>query len=90
MEEEKNHSISMKNRNGLTITEVDDVESFDEEKIIVHTSMGVLTVIGTDFRIHKLNVDDGNLVIDGIIDEIKYSDAPEHSGRGGFFSGIFR
>ena len=90
MEEEKNHSISMKNREGLTITEVDDVESFDEEKVIVHTSMGVLTVLGSDFRIHKLNVDDGNLVIDGVVDEIKYSDMPDHGGRGGFLSGLFR
>ena len=55
MEEEKNHSISMKNREGLTITEVDDVDSFDEEKVIVHTSMGVLTVLGSDFRIHTVS-----------------------------------
>lgn len=90
MDEIRNHSISMKNRDGLTITEVEDVESFDEEKVIVHTSMGILTVMGADFRIHKLNIDEGQLVIDGAVDEIKYSDSAEREQRGGFFSGLFR
>ena len=90
MEEEKKHSISMKNRESLTITEVDDVESFDEEKVVVYTSMGVMTVTGADFRIHKLNVDDGQLVIEGMIDEIKYSESHDRSRQGGFFSGLFR
>lgn len=84
MDEIRNHSISMKNRDGLTITEVEDVESFDEEKVIVHTSMGILTVMGADFRIHKLNIDEGQLVIDGAVDEIKYSDSAEREQRGGF------
>ena len=31
MDEEKRHSISMENRERLTVTQVEDVESFDEE-----------------------------------------------------------
>lgn len=90
MEEERNHCISMKNRSGLTVGEVEDVESFDEEKVVVRTSMGTMTVTGTDFRIHKLNVDDGQLIIDGTVDEIKYSESAERVNRGGFFSALFR
>lgn len=90
MEEGKIHSVSMKNRECLTITAVDDVESFDEEKVVVYTSMGVMTVLGVDFKISKLNVDDGQLVIEGMVDEIKYSQGAERSSHGGFFSSLFR
>ena len=90
MDEEKRHFITMENREKLTITEVEDVESFDKEKVVVYTSMGTMTVSGSGFRIHKLNVEDGQLVIDGEIDEIKYSQSREPAGQGGFFSRLFQ
>ncbi len=89
MEEVKRHSISMENREKLTITAVEDVVSFDEEKVLVDTSMGVMTVLGSDFRIHKLNVDDGQLVIEGMIDEIQYSQTRVKDQRG-FFARMFQ
>ena len=46
--------------------------------------------LSDDQIVRKLNVDDGNLVIDGVVDEIKYSDMPDRGGRGGFLSGLFR
>ncbi len=90
MEEEKRHSISLENREKLTITAVEDVVSFDEEKVIVDTSMGLMTVHGSEFRIHKLNVDDGQLVIEGMIDEIQYSENRGKEQRGGFFARMFQ
>lgn len=90
MEETKRHFVTMENREKLTITEVEDVESFDEGKVIVITSMGAMTVEGSDFRINKLNVDDGQLVIEGIIDEIKYSEIRRKEEGGGFFANLFR
>lgn len=90
MEENKRHTISMENRERLTICEVEDVESFDEEKVVVFTSMGMLTVIGSDFRIHKLNVDDGQLVIEGMVDELKYSQSHNREQQCGFFARLFQ
>lgn len=90
MEENRKHTLSMENRERLVICEVEDVESFDEEKVCVITSMGLLTVIGSDFRIHKLNVDDGQLVIEGMVDELKYSETHTRDSHGGFFSRLFQ
>ena len=51
--------------------------------------MGTMTVSGSDFRINRLNIDDGQLVLEGSIDDIQYSDtAPQESG--GFFSRLFK
>ncbi|MBQ4145792.1 MAG: sporulation protein YabP [Clostridia bacterium] len=90
MENEKKHSITIENREKMTITAVEDVESFDEEKIIVYTTMGKLTIYGYDFRINKLNVDDGQLTIEGQIDDIQYSDTNTNVRKGGFFSRMFQ
>ncbi len=90
MEEIKRHSITMENREKITITEVEDVESFDEGKVVVVSSMGAITIEGSDFKINKLNVDDGQLVIEGIVDEIKYSEIRRREESGGFFASLFR
>ena len=91
MEETTNrHNIMIENRKRIVISEVDDVESFDEERVIVYTSMGTLTISGYDFRINKLNVDDGELVIDGEITALEYSDTQRQDKTGGFFGKLFR
>lgn len=90
MEEEKRHSMTVENRERLTITQVEDVESFDEEKVTIDTAMGTMTVLGSGFKIHKLNVDNGELVVEGYIDEIKYSDNRAKTVQGGFFSRLFQ
>ncbi len=89
MEEMRKHSISMDNREKLTITAVDEVVSFDEEKVVVDTAMGTMTVFGSEFRIHKLNVDDGQLVIEGTIDEVLYSENHKKDQKG-FFARMFQ
>ena len=89
MEENREHKLSIENREKLTISAVEDVESFDDEKVVVITDMGTLTVSGGNFRISRLNVDDGQLVIEGDIDGLEYSDTMD-DGRGGFFGRLFK
>lgn len=86
----RNHSIKIENRNQITVTSVDDIESFNEEKVVILTGMGTLTVIGTDFKISRLNVDDGQLIIDGEIDELHYSDSVRDNKESGFFGKLFK
>lgn len=90
MEENKVHKVVLENREKLTISAVEDVESFDDEKVVVITDMGTMTVTGGDFRISRLNVDDGQLVIEGEIDEIAYSNTIRNDKSGGFFGKLFR
>lgn len=90
MEENKSHKVVIEDRGKLTISAVDDVESFDEEKVVVITNMGTMTVTGANFRINRLNVDDGNLVIEGDIDEIEYSDTMRNEKGGSFLGRLFK
>ncbi len=79
-------SISMENRTKLNITGVEDVESFDENAIIMNTSQGDLIVRGTGLHIGRISLNVGQLSVEGSISELSYEDkAPS----GGFWQKLF-
>lgn len=91
MAEDKNcfmqHSLIMENRSKLEITGVKNVDSFDEETIIMDTCKGELTIKGNGLNIEKFSVDTTEIGITGEVIAIIYTnDKPS----GGFFSKIFR
>lgn len=92
MENNAKHSVLIENRSRIKINCVEDVESFNEEKVVVYTAMGAMIVTGYDFKVSKLNVDDGQLIIDGEIDKVEYvEDAGNDRGEsGGFLGRLFR
>ncbi len=86
----REHKVTIDGRKRLTVTAVEDVESFDEEKVVILCDMGTMTVTGADFKINRLNVDIGELIIEGEVDEIQYSDRMRDEKGGGFFGKLFR
>lgn len=82
------HNLIMENRRNLTVTGVMDIDSFDEQTVIVFTEQGELTVKGENLHINKIDVDTGDLLMEGEIDSVAYSD--NQPQKGGFFSRLFR
>ncbi len=68
------HNIIIEGRKKLSISGVVDVESFDENEIILETSQGIMLVSGEDMRIEKLSIEAGDAVIEGHIISIEYSE----------------
>jgi len=92
MEDKKNmnpHNLIMENRGKLTITGIIDIHSFDDELVLVETNMGILTIKGTDLKMNKLNLDNNELIVEGKIIALIYSDA-EIGKKGGMFGKIFK
>ncbi len=81
------HTVRLEDRERLYLTGVEDVESFDEESMVIETNMGTVLVQGGGLHIQKYNVDSGELVIEGEIDELVYSDA--QSGKKGLLARLF-
>ncbi len=75
---EQSHNIIVENRKRISISGVEDIESFNEEEIVLHTSMGVLIVSGENLHINKLSVDSGDTEITGEVSDLKY---PENYGK---------
>ncbi len=82
------HNLVLEDRKMLTVSGVSDVDSFDEQTVIVFTDMGELTVRGSNLHINRLSVEVGELTVEGNIAALIYSDEPPKSG--GFFSRVFR
>jgi len=78
---EKPHSISLESREKLTVTGVMDVESFDENLIVLDTVRGVLLVRGQDLHLQLLSLEGGQAVVDGLVDSLSY----EEERKGGLF-----
>ncbi len=82
------HNLILEERGHLTVTGVADIDSFDEETVVVYTEMGELTIRGSELHINKIDVEAGELNLEGEIDSLSYSDQP--AVRGGFFARMFR
>ena len=82
------HNLVLEDRRMLTVSGVSDVDSFDEETVVVFTDLGELTVRGSNLHINRLSVEVGELTVEGNIAALIYSDEAPKSG--GFFSKVFR
>ena len=82
------HNLVLEDRRMLTVSGVSDVDSFDEETVVVFTDLGELTIRGSNLHINRLSVEVGELTVEGNIAALIYSEDTRKSG--GFFSRVFR
>ena len=83
-------NVILENRNKLSISGVKDVLSFDDQIVILETDLGMLTVKGVDLRINKLSLDTTDLIIEGTINNLSYSEKHDIKGQNGLFGKIFK
>ena len=72
----KSHKITLMNRKTGNFTGVLDVISFDISEILLETEQGMLNVKGKDLHVNRLNLEKGEVDIEGSIDMISYSQVP--------------
>lgn len=70
----RTHKIVLWNRKTAAITGVTDVLSFDLREVLLETEQGLLTVRGKDLHVNRLNVEKGEVDLEGSIDSAVYSD----------------
>jgi len=83
------HRLELDGRERLLVSGVEEVERFDEEEIVMNTTAGTLVVGGTGLHIGKLNLDGGELHVDGAIHTLLYEDRMPKGDRGGLFRRFF-
>ena len=87
--EELKSKITLENRKKLILTGVEEVISFDEEKILLNTNLGFLTIKGSDLKMNKLNLENNELVVEGRIIALVYSET-DAMKKSGMFGKIFK
>lgn len=81
----KPHILTLDNRKLLTLSGVEDVPGFDEQTINVKLCDATLVVKGSGLHISKLNLESGDVVIDGTIGSLQYLGASSGSLRSRLF-----
>lgn len=72
MPKSKKHTLMLDNRNKLMLTGAEDVNGFNEETVSVKTTCGTLVIKGEKLHIDKLNLETGDVSIDGKINAMQY------------------
>ena len=80
-------SLNLKNRNLLSLIGVEKVYEANPTKIQLQIAGSVLSILGQDLNITKLNVDSGEVQVDGVIDELKFSQTQQKTN---FFKKMFK
>ena len=83
-------NLILENRGKLSISGVLDVLSFDDQVVIVETELGLLTVKGENLRINKLSIDTSEVVVEGEISYLSYSENNQDKNSSSLFSKIFK
>lgn len=84
-------NLVLENRGKLSISGVLDVLSFDDQVVIVETELGLLTIKGEDLRINKLSIDTSEVVVEGDIYSMNYSEKEmDRKNSGGLLGKIFK
>ena len=85
----ENHTLSIDNREKLTITSVADVESANEEMVLVILTQGGLIVKGQNLHIQKLDLAEGKAIITGSIQSAVYTEKKDKQ-EGSLLRKIFK
>lgn len=84
-------NLILENRGKLSISGVLDVLSFDDQVVIVETELGLLTVKGENLRINKLSIDTSEVIVEGDIGSLSYSENKSvDKSKGSIISKIFK
>ena len=83
-------NLILENREKLSISGVNDVLSFDDQVVMVETELGLLTVKGENLRINKLSLDTSEVIVEGEISYLAYSENSQEKTKGSLISKIFK
>ena len=86
------HNIILNNRAHMEICGVRDVISFDDNQILLVTDYGELEIGGEGMHISVLDVEKGNVVLDGTVNSVYYNidNTRDENRKSGFFSRLLR
>lgn len=80
------HMLTMQGRERAKLEGVTAVSCFNEQEVVLETTVGEIAIEGEGLHIEQLNLEAGRLDVTGVIEAIEYSElAPKRERRGLLF-----
>lgn len=86
----KRQEIRMLNRKVMEVAGVLNVDSFDSEEFQLETECGFLTIKGSNLHIKNLNLEQGLVAIEGLVDQLAYRETGAPAKSGGLLGKLFK
>lgn len=80
------HSLQIDDRARMTVTGVEDVGCFSDNMAVITTAHGAITVSGAALKVARLDLESGEVALEGQIDSIEYGAVH----KSGLISRLFR
>ncbi|MBR5859682.1 MAG: YabP/YqfC family sporulation protein [Clostridia bacterium] len=77
----KKHTLVLESRSALSITEVDDVISFDETLVSLQIGENILNISGEELSIKNLSLENREITVNGNISAVVYFDESPRKRR---------
>lgn len=90
MQEEIKSKLLLDSRKKLELTGVLEVVSFDDGRIILNTKIGILDIKGDSLKVNKLDVQNGEVIIHGVINSMIYNDKSISKNKENIFKKLFQ
>jgi sporulation protein YabP len=88
--EDRKSNLTLENRKRLILNGVVEVISFNEEKILLNTIQGMLTIKGSSLKMNKLDVQNGDVIIVGTIDSCVYTGSEAKQNKESILAKLFK
>ena len=76
------HVVNIDTRERVSVTEVTDIESFNEEIVFLTLKNGGLVIRGENLHIQKLDLEEGRVLILGAISSAVYTEKRDKQEKG--------
>lgn len=85
----ENHTVTIENREIINVTDIKEIDSFDEDEVRATLGRGAMIIKGAKLHIQMLDLNEGRAVIAGTVDSLMYVKVRE-KGEKGFFSRLMK
>lgn len=87
----RQHKMAVNNRKFCSLTGIIDVVAFDENEVILETDLGVLAIKGQGLHVKRLDLEKGEVDMEGRTDSFFYSEQKNLTARSeSFWARLFR
>lgn len=76
------HKLVVNSRKAGLMTGIRDVIAFDMGEVLLETDLGMLMLKGKDMHVTRLNLEKGEVEVEGVIDSLTYSEVTNYSKKG--------
>lgn len=78
----ENHVVTIDNREKMTVTDISEIDSFDEEEIRASLKEGAMIIKGEKLHIQTLDLSEGKAVVTGTITSLIYVKVRDKGEKG--------